>query len=123
MSILYDNKEYFGKHLIVNIEGCCKQLKSIDFWKNWYSELLTLIDMKPFGKLTIAEFGENDLLGISAVQLIYTSSITMHTYYKTMSVYLDVFSCKEYDEKKVLIHLIKHLRPDKNKVYSKTIYR
>jgi S-adenosylmethionine/arginine decarboxylase-like enzyme len=122
-ALMHENKEYFGKHLLVDIDGCNDNLFLIDFWKNWFETLLKIIDMKPFCELFIDEFGEDDLLGISAVQMIYTSSITMHTYYKTKSVYLDVFSCKEYDEKKVIAHLLKHLKPNIESAKFKVFYR
>lgn len=43
---------------------------------------------------------EAHLLGTSAVQFITTSNITIHTLELLSAVYLNIFSCKEFDEKK-----------------------
>lgn len=123
MSFTHEGKELFGKHLLIDVEGCNGNLESIEHWKSWFKELLKIIDMKPYGELVIDEFGEGDLLGVSAVQLIYTSCITMHTYYKNRGIYLDVFSCKDYDEKKVIGHVMKHFEPNLDNIKYKIIYR
>ena len=54
--------------------------------------------MVPHGELVIDHFGDGDEVGISAVQLIVTSAITVHTNDKYRDFYLDLFSCKWYDE-------------------------
>jgi S-adenosylmethionine/arginine decarboxylase-like enzyme len=54
--------------------------------------------MESYGDLVIARFGEDIEKGISAVQLITTSSITIHTNDMTGDCYLDVFNCKWFDE-------------------------
>ena len=54
--------------------------------------------MVAYGDLVIARFGDGIEEGISAVQLIMTSAITIHTNDKARDLYLDVFSCKWFDE-------------------------
>jgi S-adenosylmethionine/arginine decarboxylase-like enzyme len=60
-------------------------------------QLCKLIDMRRFGPCRTMRFGEGELLGWSAIQLIETSSITCHFAEPTNAAYIDVFSCKAYD--------------------------
>ena len=54
--------------------------------------------MTPYGLPTIVRFGEDPVVcGYSLVQLIETSNITAHFAEDTNSIYLDIFSCKDYD--------------------------
>lgn len=43
---------------------------------------------------------EPHLVGTSAIQFITTSNITIHTLDILKSVYLNIFSCKDFDAKK-----------------------
>jgi S-adenosylmethionine/arginine decarboxylase-like enzyme len=54
------------------------------------------------GEPIVARFGEGIQVGISAVQLITTSAITIHTNDQARDLYLDVFSCKWFAEDTVL---------------------
>ena len=66
--------------------------------KNFVVELCELIQMKRFGETQVVNFGEDErVAGYSMVQLIETSLISAHFANFTNAVYLDVFSCKEYD--------------------------
>lgn len=62
-------------------------------------ELVNRIDMVPVGEprieYTAAEFP--DKAGFTAVQIIVTSSIVAHFVDATGDIYLDVFSCREFD--------------------------
>jgi S-adenosylmethionine decarboxylase len=56
------------------------------------------IDMVAYGKPLIQYFGYDDKAGYTLVQLIETSNITGHFCDNTGDAYLDVFSCKYFDE-------------------------
>src|SRR3989344_5863181 len=56
------------------------------------------IKMKPHGKPIIDRFGEGDLFGLSSVQFIETSTITTHLDDRGRRAFIDVFSCKTFDE-------------------------
>lgn len=65
-------------------------------------ELCDLIDMKRFGDCRIVHFGEDEKVqGFSMTQLIETSLISGHFANALNRVYLDVFSCKFYEPRKV----------------------
>ena len=49
--------------------------------------------------------------GISAVQLIYTSAIVIHTNDQSREMYLDVFSCKGFSEDDVIAYLNETFAP------------
>lgn len=94
-----NGKKYYGKHMIVTAASCNENLLSIEKISAFIKEMIPRIDMVSYGDLVIHRFGEGVELGISAVQLIVTSAITIHTNDKYRDMYLDVFSCKWYDEK------------------------
>jgi len=70
--------------------------------KEFVVRLCDLIEMKRYGETMVVHFGEEErVAGFSMVQLIETSLISAHFANLTNTVYLDVFSCKPYDLKKV----------------------
>jgi len=94
---------HWGKHLIVNAHRCgvC-HVASANGILAFNSRLLQTLDMKPFGKPFLEKFGEEPhLAGYTLIQPIYTSSITAHFAEQSGDAYLDIFSCKWFDEKAV----------------------
>jgi S-adenosylmethionine/arginine decarboxylase-like enzyme len=59
--------------------------------------LCAKIDMSAFRDTMIYRFGEGSLEGYSAFQFIETSSITLHADETENRVFVDVFSCKDFD--------------------------
>jgi S-adenosylmethionine/arginine decarboxylase-like enzyme len=53
--------------------------------------------MVPFGQPQVVMFGSGNKKGYTLVQLIETSNITAHFVEENNSMYLDVFSCKDFD--------------------------
>jgi S-adenosylmethionine decarboxylase len=60
--------------------------------------------MKPYGEPWIEKFASHDfrLFGITVLQAIETSDITCHLAENIGEIYLDIFSCAEYDPQVVL---------------------
>jgi S-adenosylmethionine/arginine decarboxylase-like enzyme len=91
---------YWGYHLMLDCSEC--DVDSIKDKQNIYNFVKTLvneIDMVAHGE-PIIEFlcpGDPDKEGYSLMQLITTSSITGHFIDHDRHIYLDVFSCKEFD--------------------------
>lgn len=98
--------KYYGKHLMVTAISCNENLLDISSVSRFVTEMVPRIDMVPYGDLVIARFGEGIEEGISAVQLIVTSAITIHTNDMMRDMYLDVFSCKWFEED-IIIDMIK----------------
>jgi S-adenosylmethionine/arginine decarboxylase-like enzyme len=99
---------YWGYHLMLDCSEC--DVDSIKDKQNIYNFVKTLvneIDMVAHGE-PIIEFlcpGDPSKEGYSLMQLITTSSITGHFIDHDAHIYLDVFSCKEFDPK-VVKHVV-----------------
>jgi len=101
-----NGQKYYGKHLMVTAVACNQNLLDIPTVSRFIKEMVPAIDMVPYGDIVIARFGEGIEEGISAVQLIVTSAITIHTNDMYRDMYLDVFSCKWFDEA-IIVKMIK----------------
>jgi S-adenosylmethionine/arginine decarboxylase-like enzyme len=102
---------YWGYHLILD----CAELDhdaitSRDTIYEFAKTLVKDIDMVAYGEPQIVEFGSGNKAGYTLVQLIETSNICAHCVPDDgmggNAMYLDVFSCKEYDDQ-VVIDLVK----------------
>ena len=88
----------WGYHLIIDARNC-------EHWmitdpNNIYQftkQLVKDIDMIAYGEPQIVMFGTGNKKGYTLVQLIETSNITAHVVEETDDMYLDVFSCKDFD--------------------------
>ena len=90
----------FGWELVLDLYNCNNEtISSEEAIKNFAGELCRVIDMKPYGEPLTPYFGENQehTKGYPLLQFIETSSITGHFSEGTGAVYLNIFSCKEYD--------------------------
>jgi len=100
----------YGKELIVDLHGC----ERLPITRKWLSEffiaLCDLIDMEREdlhfwdyeGDRAGYDAAPDHLKGISAVQFIKTSNVTIHTVDKLGKVFLNIFSCKDFETQKVL---------------------
>lgn len=92
-----ENK-YWGYHLILDCAGCDHNtITSYDTIYNFSKQLVNDIDMIAYGEPQIVNFGSGDKAGYTLVQLIETSNICAHFCDETLTMYLDVFSCKQYN--------------------------
>ena len=74
-------------------------LRSEEKIRKYIIELCEHIDMKRFGDPMIVNFGADPrVAGYSLVQLIETSCISGHFANENNSIYIDIFSCKWYDQ-------------------------
>ncbi|MCM2344900.1 MAG: S-adenosylmethionine decarboxylase [Alphaproteobacteria bacterium] len=103
--------DYYGKHMMLTCESCNENLLDIPTMGQFLKDLADAIDMIRYGEPLVARFGEGIEEGISAVQLITTSALTVHTNDQARDLYLDVFSCKWFDEQTVINHVNKIFAP------------
>ena len=108
--------QYWGYHLTLDCANCDRELiKSVDNVRDFVKELLVRIDMQPIGdthvEYTAAEFP--DKAGLTAVQIIVTSTIVAHFIDSTGDLYLDVFSCKQFDIETVMDTVNEYFKPAK----------
>lgn len=89
----------WGWHLVLNMYECdLERIRSADVIRQFVIALCDLIEMRRFGEPTIVNFGDDPRVsGYSLVQLIETSNICAHFADASRAVYLDIFSCKQFD--------------------------
>ncbi len=95
----------YGKELILDLHECDPATFTRKSIKKFFKELCELIDMEreklswwdDYGLPTEECQTEPHLKGTTAVQFIKTSNITIHTLDLLKSVYLNIFSCKDFD--------------------------
>jgi len=94
---------YWGYHLMLDVKGCeINRATDPEYIKHFTKELVNLIDMVPYGEPQLVHFAEGtEKAGWTVIQLIETSSIVGHFLDDSGDLYLDVFSCKNFDESTV----------------------
>lgn len=100
----YDNrKKYWGMEASVDLYECDPEIiRDAQKIKQFVYELCELIEMKRFGDCTVVHFGEDEkVAGFSMTQLIETSLISAHFANLTNAAYINIFSCKDFDEEVV----------------------
>ena len=99
----------YGKEIILDLHNCSSdRFNRVDIL-SYFKQLCELIDMEDcdyhfWDDLNTPEDEketEPHLVGTSAIQFIKTSNITIHTLDILKRVYLNVFSCKDFDEEVV----------------------
>ena len=98
---------YWGYHLILDCSGCSHEAITdahtiYDFTKR----LVKDIDMVAYGEPQIVNFGSGNKAGYTLVQLIETSNICAHFVNENNTMYLDVFSCKQFDNE-IVVNLVR----------------
>ena len=88
----------WGKHLILDAAGCSpKQIGCPKVITGFAKDLVRRIDMVAYGEPQVVMFGSGNKKGYTLIQLIETSNIAAHFVEENNSMYLDVFSCKDFD--------------------------
>lgn len=100
----------YGKELILDLHNCDLATFNRKSIKKYFKLLCQKIDMKAEKLCWWDDQGlepeyqqtEPHTKGTSAVQFILTSNITIHTLDILKNVYINVFSCKDYDSEVVM---------------------
>lgn len=94
------NKHY-GVELILDMHDCDIQTFTEEYLTRFFIELCDLIKMERHGEpmFWTEHTTEPHMSGISAVQFIRTSNIVVHTLDKLSAVYVNIFSCADFDPK------------------------
>lgn len=100
---------YWGYHAIIDAAGCDHAAITSQATVHAFAkQLVKDIDMVAYGEPQIINFGSGDKAGFTLVQLIETSNICAHFVNELDEMYLDVFSCKPFDEKVVQELVVKY---------------
>ncbi len=97
----------YGYELIMDLHGCDASTFNRESLDAYFEKVCNAIDMKRSDRywwddMDVPEEQKQTLphtKGTSAVQFILTSSIVVHTLDILEAVYVNVFTCKEFDEK------------------------
>lgn len=113
----------WGKHLVLDARSCdVTKATDPEYIKQFTKDLVVLIDMIPYGEPQIVHFADGDeKAGWTMIQLIETSNIMGHFLDINGDLYLDIFSCKDYDENNVIEFLRNRFEPEK--IYSQVLIR
>ncbi len=95
----------YGKELILDLHECDVKKMTRPYIREYFEQLCEKIDMKRcdlhfWDDEGVAEEDKQTsphTTGVSAVQFILTSNITIHTLSLLKKVFINVFSCKEFD--------------------------
>lgn len=107
--------EHWGYSIACDCSGLACHidlLNSEAYLKDFIKSLLEKVDMVAWGEPLLMSLSCDDgfpehLSGYSVVQLIHTSSLTVHINDLTKTMYLDLFSCKSFKNEDV-IEVIEH---------------
>ncbi len=111
-------KKIYGKELILDLFECDpKIIRSKKKILEYSNKICNLIKMKKYGK-PICErfgFGKDFTAGFSLVQLIESSLVSGHFSELWNKVYINIFSCKNFDDKKAAAFTEKFFKAKKIK--------
>jgi S-adenosylmethionine/arginine decarboxylase-like enzyme len=104
----------WGYHLILDCYNADKELiTSSTNIAAFAKALVKKINMKAYGEPQVIHFGEDDKQGYTLVQLIETSNISAHFCDDSGNFYLDVFSCKPYENALVVETVKQFFAPER----------
>ncbi|MCH8050058.1 S-adenosylmethionine decarboxylase [Patescibacteria group bacterium] len=98
----------YGKELIIDLHKCNPNTFNRKSIKKYFRFICREINMQPEKLVWWDDLytpqkereTEPHLVGTSAVQFIRTSNITIHTLDRLKRVYLNIFSCKDFNAQK-----------------------
>jgi len=111
-------KKNYGKELILDLFECDpKIIRSKKKILEYSNKICNLIKMKKYGKPTCERFGfgKDFTAGFSLVQLIESSLVSGHFSELWNKVYINIFSCKNFDDKKAAAFTEKFFKAKKIK--------
>jgi len=97
------NKKIFGKELILNLYDCDPEsVRSKKKILEYSSKICKLIKVKRYGSPVIERFALHidHAAGYSLVQLIESSLVSGHFSELWNRAYINIFSCKDFDDEK-----------------------
>ncbi len=96
------NGWWWGRSVSVDLHGCNPaRVNNKAALRTFVRKLTRLLRMHRVGPVEVKRFGHGRLRGYSLMQFIETSSITAHFDERGRRAFIDVFSCKQYNAKKV----------------------
>jgi len=107
---------YWGYHAMFDCASCeLDKVRSKENIVAFIKEIVKEIDMVAYGEPMVEHFATHDpdKAGHSFCQMIETSNITGHFVDKNGDIYIDIFSCKEYNPNTAKDVIVKYFNPSK----------
>ena len=113
----FEDSKAWGLLTSIDLFNCNPEtLRDKEKIKEYVIELCKLLNLQRYSEPIIVRFGKDEKVkGYSLIQLIETSSITAHFVEKSNSIYLDIFSCKFYEQEKAVQFTKKFFQAEKLK--------
>lgn len=97
--------KHYGKELIIDLHNCNPARFTRESLEEYLKRLCEIIDMERCdlhfwdyeGDPGGYEKAADHLKGVSAIQFITTSNITIHTLDVLKKVFINIFTCKDFD--------------------------
>ncbi len=109
------NTKPWGQHLVLDFNGCpFELLSSEENIRAWTKELVEAINMIAYGEPIIEHFAthSHEAAGFTLLQMIETSAIAAHFAENIGQVYIDIFSCKPYENQVAIDICAKYFQPE-----------
>ena len=98
-------------HIIFDAVDCDKKMISDEkFVFKLLMDIPKLVDMKILAGPNIVRDYDLKNTGITGIAIISFSHISIHTFDLTGQVFIDVFSCRQFNYKKIRSYLLKKLK-------------
>jgi len=108
--------EIFGPHLVLDFPVHSDKLNDVPFWEDLLVRLVEEVDMNPLSPAfvypstcTNESWDPPTASGVSGIIVLAESHISFHTFVEAQFVFLDLFSCKPFDEERVKAFLTRDL--------------
>ena len=111
----------FGTELIIDADDCKGNITDKEYIQKFIDEVVQTMGMKKKGNTIFEYFEDNeynrerDIVGYSVVQIISLSNITLHINEISKTFYVNIFTCGELDELKVILLFSEYFKPMKMK--------
>jgi len=93
---------WWGRSASLDLHGCDpKMVSDPEIIKKFVRKLTKELKMKRVGPTEIKRFGHGELRGYSMMQFIETSTVIAHFDERGDRAFLDIFSCKKYNARKI----------------------
>jgi len=107
-------EEAYGKELILDLSMCDISTFNRESIANYFKALCELIDMEAHDLHFWDDEGvpedecqtDPKTTGVSAVQFILTSTIVLHSLPKLGKVFINIFSCKDFDQEQACMFTV-----------------
>ncbi|MEK7553690.1 MAG: adenosylmethionine decarboxylase [Patescibacteria group bacterium] len=109
----------WGKHLIIDAYGIqYKKLRNQKSIRALLKDLPKKFKMRPLGKEAVKKVASDFYpdWGVSGFVMLYESHISLHTWLEENYAAMDLYSCKDFDDKAIVKYLKEYWGAKKMKI-------